>query len=278
MDARMLIDGTKIDVVDLEMISLKGLESGDAEEMAKLLSGAQTTGMFHLDFRGSQFGDVLWERVGEVYYASEKYFDQEPGIKQMDVRSDQAPSQDKGYKFCETDETFEMAYDELVKGDLKLPEILHYSKHTMKCFSEICHDATLTMLRSLSSSVSAKSPFEHSHSKTQLSDSGLKLVYEPCVEQKAQVVENKHTDGGTLTVLFYNDWGLHVKLRDGSWGFVEPIEGCAVVNVADWLEWMSGGQLRSPLHRVTQPMDGFRKRYFLSYFLRPGHTSQNMHH
>ncbi|KAF3940183.1 hypothetical protein ABW19_dt0203432 [Dactylella cylindrospora] len=269
LGTRSLRDGTHVDVAKLEKISLKGLEAGDEGEAAKLLSAAQSIGMFHLDFQGSDSGNLLLHQIGEVYHASQRYFDQGEPSKLKDIRTDQKPSQDKGYKFCETDETFEMAYDELVKGDLILPDLLNSNLHTMKDFSEICHNAAVTMLQALSTTLSAEPSFEAHHRKSELSDSGLKLVFEPCIESASEVVENKHTDSGTLTILFYDEWGLHVQLPDGEWGYVEPISGCAVVNVADSLQKLSGGRLRSPVHRVTQPSDGFLKRYYLSYFLRP---------
>ncbi|KAJ6259924.1 Oxidoreductase vrtI [Drechslerella dactyloides] len=276
MDTKILTGDARIDVVRLDTISLKRLESGNTDEFAKLLSAAQSVGVFQLDFQGSEFGDVLWERVGEIYYATQQYFDQDARLKQEDMRVDQKPSQDKGYKFCESDETFEMAYDELVKGDLKLPETLHHSRYTMKYFSEICHSAGLTILRSLSIALPASLPFEDAHRKGKSSDSGLKIISEPCIEDRSKVIENKHTDSGSLTFSFYNDWGIHVQLRDGSWGYTAAVEGCAVINVADSLEWLSDGKLRSPLHRVTQPTDGAKKRYFLTYFLRPEYTFKDL--
>ncbi|KAK6538236.1 hypothetical protein TWF694_011115 [Orbilia ellipsospora] len=264
-----LPDGTKIQVLNLEKISLKGLEARDATEIQKLVSAAKFSGLFYLDFHGSETGNLLLEEIGEVYCTCEKYFDQPFESKFKDVRTDQEVSQDKGYKFCATDETFEMSYDELVKGDLYLPLVLQPSKYTMKFFSEICHNATLTMLQVLNANITTKS-FQECHARSKSSDSGLKLVYEPCIQKKSKVIENKHKDGGTLTILFYDEWGLHAQLPDGDWAFAAPVPGCALVNVADALEKASEGKLRSPVHRVTQPVDGFVKRYFLSYFLRPG--------
>ncbi|KAK6362852.1 hypothetical protein TWF730_000305 [Orbilia blumenaviensis] len=269
VSSTILPNGTVIDVAHLDKINLARLEAGNSEENEKLRSAAESQGIFYLDFHGSKMGSLLFEQLGEVYYLSQQYFDQEEGLKMRDVRNDQKPSQDKGYKFCETDETFEMAYDELVKGDLCLPQSLQPNRHTLKYFSEICHNAALTMLRSLSASISPDELFENYHQKSKQSDSGLKLVYEPCIPKKAEVLENKHTDSGTLTILFAEELGLHVQLLDGSWGYTPSISGCAVVHVADSLQFMSGGRLRSPVHRVTQPVDGFMKRYFLSYFLRP---------
>ncbi|KAK6357540.1 hypothetical protein TWF718_001849 [Orbilia javanica] len=269
VSSSVLLNGVTIDVAQIDKINLAKLESGNLGEIEKLRSAAESDGIFYLDFHESKMGDLLFQQLGEIYYLSQQYFDQDERMKLNDRRSDQKLSQDRGFKSCETDQTFEMAYDELVKGDLHLPRTLQPDRHTLKYFSEICHNAALTMLRSLSTSLSPGEPFEKYHQKSKQNDSGLKLVYEPCVPNKSEVLENKHTDSGTLTLLFAEQLGLHVQLADGSWGYTPSVPGCAVVHVADSLQFMSGGKLRSPVHRVTQPVDGFMKRYFLSYFLRP---------
>ncbi|KAF3111974.1 hypothetical protein TWF102_005729 [Orbilia oligospora] len=264
-----LPNGTVIDIAQIDKINLAKLEFGNSKEIEKLRSAAESHGVFYLDFHGSEMGNLLFQQLGEIYYLSQQYFDQDEASKTKDIRSDQKSSQDRGYKSCETDQTFEMSYDELVKGDLCLPQNLQPSRHTLKYFSEICHNAALTMLRSLSTSLSPDEPFEKYHQKSKQNDSGLKLVYEPCIPKRSEVLENKHTDSGTLTILFAEQLGLHVQMADGSWGYTDSIPGCAIVHVADSLQFMSGGKLRSPVHRVTQPVNGFMKRYFLSYFLRP---------
>jgi isopenicillin N synthase-like dioxygenase len=109
------------------------------------------------------------------------------------------------------------------------------------------------------------------HQPTSPSDSSLKLISEPSLHNLADVVENKHTDRGTFTLLFHECWGLHIELpREGKWAFTAPpAQGCVLVNVADSLERLSGDRLRSPVHRVTQIGDGAEERHFISYFLRP---------
>jgi isopenicillin N synthase-like dioxygenase len=86
----------------------------------------------------------------------------------------------------------------------------------------------------------------------------------------SDVGDNLHTDSGTLTLLFYKDWGIYAFLPDkNTWAFTPPLEGCALINVGDSLQTLSDGKLHSPKHGVTQPFDGAMDRYYLSYFLRP---------
>lgn len=115
--------------------------------------------------------------------------------------------------------------------------------------------------------------FERFHRTSERSDSALKLVYEPALSKLADVGDNQHTDSGTLTLIFCDQWGIHAELADANkWAFTAPMPGCALINVADSLQRLSSDRLRSPRHRVTQPADGFEKRYFVAYLLRPEHA------
>ena len=170
------------------------------------------------------------------------------------------------------------ADDELFRGDPKLPPILHDQSNLIRQFNKICHTAATSMLSSLSDSLGLEGNgrFETHHRTTDSSDTGLKLIYEPSLAKAADVVENKHTDSGTFTLLFYERLGLHVYLpEEDRWEFAPvPKPGCALVTVADSLQRLSDSLFHSPLHRVTQPMDGAAKRYYLSYFLRPSHATK----
>lgn len=131
-------------------------------------------------------------------------------------------------------------------------------------FSAGCDQACLTLLNSLSAEFAAY------HRVDQPSDTGLKIVRAPSLARLSDVIENLHTDGGTITLLFYREWGIHAFLRDaGVWAFMPPLDGCALINVGNSLQRISEGRFHSPEHRVTQPFDGVQERIYLSYFLRP---------
>lgn len=81
---------------------------------------------------------------------------------------------------------------------------------------------------------------------------------------------------GTLTLLFCDDYTTEVRWSEEEgegkkqqWAFVEPKDGCAIVNVADSLQRLSKGVLKSCLHRVGQPVGGGGDRYCVLYYLRP---------
>lgn len=205
------------------------------------------------------------------------------------------------YKSCETDESFEvglaaapaitqskeaaheltpiraqMSTDEMRQGNLQLPGPLAKQAQVVNDFHSTCSDAAHVLLYQLADALGL--PLQDHHRLHQPSESGLKLIAEPSVPLAANVIENKHHDSGTLTMLFYDTWSLHVCLprktgqdtEEQEWVFVPPpVEGVALVHGAKSLARLSNGRFQAPLHRVTQPSDGAGKRYFLSYFLRP---------
>jgi len=144
------------------------------------------------------------------------------------------------------------------------PDLFRENRKNVTEFSAGCNEACLTLLNSLSTD------FAVHHRANQPSDTGLKFVLHPSLARLSDVGETLHTDSGTLTLLFYKDWSIHAFLPDANmWAFTPPLECCALINVGDSLQRLSGGKLHSPKHRVTQPFDGAKKRYYLSYFLRP---------
>lgn len=105
------------------------------------------------------------------------------------------------------------------------------------------------------------------------------LHYIPMDETGGNAGHNMHTDYGTLTLVFAPQWGLQVlspdsrgQTTDMHWQWVEPRPGCAVVNVADVLRFLTEDKLRSAVHRVLPLPDSHR--YSVTYFLRPSDDSE----
>lgn len=96
------------------------------------------------------------------------------------------------------------------------------------------------------------------------------------------VGQNMHTDIGSLTLLFAQQWGLQVLCPSDTpcpetgekfqWRFVEPRAGHAIINIGDTLRFLSGYKLRSALHRAL-PLDT-GDRYSVAYFLRPSDDAE----
>ena len=81
-----------------------------------------------------------------------------------------------------------------------------------------------------------------------------------------------HTDFGSLTLLFRQPVAaLQVRGPDGSWKWVRPHDGSITVNIADALQFLTNGFLKSSIHRVVAPPpdQSHIDRLGLLYFLRP---------
>lgn len=160
----------------------------------------------------------------------------------------------------------------MIQGKLVLPHPLAQHTDLFKRFSSLCHSAGLTLLSNLSDALSLNGAdrFETRHQDHKPNDTGLKLLYDPTKALLADSPDNTHTDGGTVTLVFGTDWGIKLEHpHTKHWAFIEPRPQCALVNVADSLQAISGKRLHSCRHRVTQAVDGYQKRYFAAYFMRP---------
>jgi isopenicillin N synthase-like dioxygenase len=81
-----------------------------------------------------------------------------------------------------------------------------------------------------------------------------------------------HTDLGTVTLLFRQPVaGLQILGDDGNWTYASAQPGTITVNLADTISHLTGGWLKSSIHRVVAPpKDQWEyERTGLLYFARP---------
>ncbi|EKM49048.1 uncharacterized protein PHACADRAFT_265878 [Phanerochaete carnosa HHB-10118-sp] len=82
-----------------------------------------------------------------------------------------------------------------------------------------------------------------------------------------------HTDLGSWTLLFRQPVAaLQIQNhKTGEWKYVKPRDATLTVNACDALSFLTGGYVRSTIHRVTSPPkdQGHVDRLGLLYFLRP---------
>lgn len=81
-----------------------------------------------------------------------------------------------------------------------------------------------------------------------------------------------HTDFGSLTLLFRQPVAaLQVRGPDGGWKWVKPHDGSITVNIADALQFLTNGFLKSSVHRVVAPPPDQAgiNRLGVLYFVRP---------
>ncbi|KAJ6512521.1 Clavaminate synthase-like protein [Mycena sanguinolenta] len=87
-----------------------------------------------------------------------------------------------------------------------------------------------------------------------------------------QTFLNAHTDFGSLSFLHNRLGGLQVLVPGSeTWQYVKPLPGHAICNLGDAMVFLSGGILRSNMHRVVNPpgAQGSLPRFSLVYFTRP---------
>ncbi|MCB2205808.1 hypothetical protein KQI65_13770 [bacterium] len=86
----------------------------------------------------------------------------------------------------------------------------------------------------------------------------------------------EHTDSNMLSLLpAATSRGLEVLDNSGNWLAVETTEGDLVVNAGDMLNFISGGRIRSTLHRVENRFnDPTRYRHSMPFFYHPDHTQE----
>ncbi|KAK3695811.1 gibberellin 2-oxidase, partial [Podospora appendiculata] len=102
------------------------------------------------------------------------------------------------------------------------------------------------------------------------------MIYHPRTEEEWAAGDygkkNGHTDLGTVTLLFRQPVaGLQILGEDGTWTWVSAQPGTITVNLADTISHLTGGWLKSSVHRVVAPPEDQRayKRTGLLYFARP---------
>jgi len=85
-----------------------------------------------------------------------------------------------------------------------------------------------------------------------------------------------HTDIGCITMLFHVAGGLQIlpagcENEEPNWRYIRPEPNCALINMGDTLVEMTGGVLRSSLHRVVTPPgeQAGVTRQSLAYLVRP---------
>lgn len=155
------------------------------------------------------------------------------------------------------------------------PGPLQAEGHLLQANVSTLRDIGLAILASLSSSLGLKEKgsFQSTHRKTIASTSALGLLkYLPYgTAEEIGVGHVAHTDAGSLSFVFTDVPGLQVVTPGtDEWVYIAPRAGHVIVNVGDSLQFLSGGRLRSSLHRVVQhPAALHQTKYTIVYLMRP---------
>lgn len=118
------------------------------------------------------------------------------------------------------------------------------------------------------------------HRQTAVSGDQVRLIKappQPVSDRRTAL--GKHTDFGSLTILFNRLGGLQILPppsltpagAEPAWTYVKPLPGHCIVNLGDAMVRFTNGLLRSNIHRVVSPPgeQAAETRYSLVYFARP---------
>ncbi|KAL5531719.1 hypothetical protein ACEPAG_4596 [Sanghuangporus baumii] len=271
-------------VIDYELIS-----SGDNVEVEKLWKSATNVGFWYLKNHGTD------REVKEMFEMGAETMRLPLDEKMQFERGDSGES--FGYKAAGLN-----AIDE--KGNLYTAESINVSKDDALAYPKVVHrtypstvnnrmDSILKpfVRKSVEVNNTILSIFEEKlglpagtlvnlHSVDNPSGSEARCIKSPprrahlaASEDKIKVSLEAHTDFGSLSFLHLRLGGLQVLPPGGTeWQYVRPLSGLAICNVGDTLTLLSGGILRSNIHRVV-PAPGAQAaytRWSLVFFTRPG--------
>ncbi len=144
---------------------------------------------------------------------------------------------------------------------------------TLKAFTDSINDVSTVLLSTLSCSLGlpADEGLEKYHKPDTPSPDIIRLLkYHAQPAEELGICHTPHTDMGSLTFLFTRQPGLQVLSPvSGQWEWVQPITGCAIVNLGDGMSLLTNGYFHSCLHRVG-PLPGrsMQLRYSFAYLQR----------
>lgn len=181
----------------------------------------------------------------------------------------------------DNDERYNVPKDTPEHQGVPHPPLLRAHRAEVEAFSRQVHDALLLPLLRLFAHVLELGDDEALARRHRYEAEGLAYLRymqyfpRPADEDArgGNVWAKGHTDYNTLTFLFHQPVaGLQVQTTAGGrWQYVRSPRDAVIVNIADALEFLSGGYLKSTVHRVVRPPadQADRPRLGLIYFARP---------
>ncbi|TVY84891.1 UPF0676 protein [Lachnellula suecica] len=258
----------KLEWVDLEALDLSKLDQPGGKE------GLAAQVLNFIDKNGHGFSD---EEITRQYALANAFFDL-PLEKKTKYLANTAAGDFRGYKAQATGTLAGKDNDERYNIPKFTPEherphpklILDHYEEIKKFSLHIHNKILLPLLRLFAFALEIdENYFVDRH---RYDAEGLEyLRYMKYHPDPKELWAIGHTDYNTLTFLFHQPvTGLQVQTKDG-WRYVRSNRDSIIVNVADALEFLSGGYLKSTVHRVVRPpQDQAEKpRLSLIYFARP---------
>ncbi|KAK6214136.1 hypothetical protein LQW54_004738 [Pestalotiopsis sp. IQ-011] len=276
----------ELDWAELATLDLSQFDQpGGKEKLAKQLAEAiEKIGFFYI----TDFG-LTQEQVDRQFAIGKEVF-QLPTEEKLKYRADLENGGYNGYKPLGIREVRPGIYDNteiynipkfIPELERPQPSVILDNRAEIEHFARHIHDhvvGKLLVLFALVLELPDETYFLRRHRYDARSDCHLRYMkYHQRTPAQNKALDNVwvkgHTDFGSLTLLFRQPVAaLQVRGPDGeSWRWVRPHPGSITVNIADSLEFLTNGFLKSSIHRVVAPPPDQAgvDRLGVLYFVRP---------
>ncbi|KAH8771608.1 hypothetical protein F5883DRAFT_456191 [Diaporthe sp. PMI_573] len=162
----------------------------------------------------------------------------------------------------------------------KQPPVLEENIQEIEAFSRKCHEEVVVKLLKLFA-IFLELPDEdqlvREHQYDVKGEDHLRYMHYAARSQEdnkkvGELYSPGHTDLGSITLLFRQPvCGLQILNNDGQWKWVRPVDGTITINTCDALTALTGGLIKSSIHRVHAPPQDQAQidRLGVLYFARP---------
>ncbi|EIW66655.1 flavonol synthase [Tremella mesenterica] len=275
----------KLDWADLPTIdlSLYGTPEGNAQLADTLIKAVRTKGFFYV----TNFG-ISQEKVDKQFAIGQKFYEL-PLEEKLKYTPDLENGEYNGYR-----PAGRTVHDSGVRDRTEVYNIpkfdgFHPREHPapvadnigeIEEFARSLHDKILDPLHTLLALALELPPdfFVNLHKYENKSEDHLRYMkYSKYpaedIPKLGGFYSRGHTDLGTLTLLFRQPVAaLQIKDHEtGEWKWAKPLDGSLTVNTCDTLSFLTGGYVKSTIHRVSVPPKDQQHvdRLGLLYFARP---------
>lgn len=279
------VTSAELDWADLVTLDLSDFDNAGGKERlaSQLFQAVQSIGFFYvINFGLSQ------DEVDRQFALCKSVFDL-PTDEKLKHRADLENGGYNGYKPLGLREIKPGYFDNteiynipkfIPEFDRSHPQVIKDHYDEIERFSMAIYEGVVRKLLVLFALVLElpEDYFLQTHEYEQSSDCHLRYMkyHKKTVEENAAIDNvwvKGHTDFGSLTLLFRQPIAsLQVRTADGKgWKWVKPYPESITVNLADVLQFITNGFLKSSIHRVVAPPPDQAgiDRHGVLYFVRP---------
>jgi isopenicillin N synthase-like dioxygenase len=278
-----------VPLAPIARISSAALLSKDDAIGKSVLEATKTTGFFYLDLTDTPSGEELLSEAAQLLRLSQTAFTIPledklkykiiNGVSIFGYKSAGAVKQTDKSARPDATEFFNVGKDHLhdVIPSRDYPEDINAARPLLAAFSAHAHEMGMVVLRTLARQMDLpEETFTNLNLFRKPAGDHVRLTHAPAIlPNKESFPLPSHTDFGSVTLLFNWLGGLQIESRDpereGSWDYVKPLPGHAIINLGDAMVKFTNGALKSAKHRVVTAPGDQRKceRYSVVYFVRP---------